>query len=321
VAGIVPGNFRARHGPAPGRPLSTASGASVIRRPGVAKPASESFAAVNKSAILQIPMERHTTTDEPRRAPGDPAGTDTRGGRQPKAIGPRPAQPATSAAGNPHSARIKQHARAQFEKWAVSYDRSVLNELIFLPSVRACQEEIARWQAERGAKPFRMLDVGCGTGSLLTLLARDERAELLVGLDYAKEMVRRAADKSAASEHAEKLQVINGDSERLPLADQSFDIVTCCNSFHHYPHQAAAIREFRRVLRPGGRLVLIDGFRDNVVGWVVFDVAVALAEKHVHHASWSELRTMIREAGFDHVRQRKLNVLAPLLVSVADVAA
>lgn len=108
-----------------------------------------------------------------------------------------------------------------------------------------------------------------------------------------------------------------GDSERLPFADESFDVVTCCNSFHHYPHQAAVIRGFQRVLRPGGLLVLVDGFRDNVIGWLVFDVGVALAEGKVHHAAWSDVRGMIQAAGFSTLRQRKLNVLAPLLVSVA----
>lgn len=218
------------------------------------------------------------------------------------------------------STHMKQHARAHFESWALSYDRSRLNELVFYPSVRACQEEITRWQVSRGDKPFRMIDVGCGTGSLLALLARDSRAELLVGLDYTDAMIRRAAEKFADSEYANKLRAVRGDSERLPFPDRSFDVVTCCNSFHHYPHQADAVRGFRRVLRPGGLLVLIDGFRDNVIGWLVFDVGVALVEKHVHHAGWSELRKMIIDAGFAELHQRKKNVLAPLLVNVAQTA-
>ncbi len=226
--------------------------------------------------------------------------------------------PGTPAAAR--STQVKQHARAHFEKWALSYDRSRLNELVFFPSVRACQGEIIRWQSSRGDKPFCVLDVGCGTGSLLALLAREPPAELLVGLDYTDAMIRRAAEKFAGCEYANKLHAVRGDSERLPFPARTFDVVTCCNSFHHYPHQAEAIRGFRRVLRPGGLLVLIDGFRDNVIGWVVFDVGVALVEKHVHHAGWSELHRMIHDAGFTELRQRKMNVLAPLLVNVARLA-
>lgn len=212
---------------------------------------------------------------------------------------------------------VKQHARAHFERWALSYDRSRLNEFVFYPSIRACQREIVGWQAARGAAPFRMLDVGCGTGSLLAIMASDPRSELLVGVDYSPEMTRRAAEKFGQSPFGPKLQAINGDAERLPFADACFDVVTCCNSFHHYPSQSAAIMGFRRVLRPGGMLVLIDGFRDNVIGWVVFDVAVATIEKHVSHAPWSTMRSLLQAAGFSEIRQRKMNILAPLLVNVA----
>ena len=219
-----------------------------------------------------------------------------------------------------HGTRVKRHARERFEKWALSYDQSRLNEFVFFPTIRSVLEEIAAWEASRDQQAdqsFRMLDVGCGTGTLLSLVAENPRAERLVGLDYAEEMVRRASEKFAGSEHAGKLHAVRGDAERLPFPDASFDIVTCCNSFHHYPHQAEAIRGFRRVLRPGGVLILVDGFRDNVIGWVVFDVAVSLVEGHVHHCAWSEIKRMVTDAGFAGLRQRKKNVLAPLLINVA----
>jgi ubiquinone/menaquinone biosynthesis C-methylase UbiE len=213
-------------------------------------------------------------------------------------------------------AEIRRLARDHFDRWALGYDRSKLNELIFFPTVRVCLEEITRWQQLYGKRPFRMLDVGCGTGTLLTFVARQSQAELLIGLDYSPVMIRHLCEKIADSPLEPRVQALVGDAERLPFADESFDVVTCCNSFHHYPHQAAAIADFRRVLRPDGLLILIDGFRDNVIGWVVFDVAVATVEGNVHHASWSEVREMIHAAGFKTLRQRKVNVLAPILVSI-----
>lgn len=212
---------------------------------------------------------------------------------------------------------FKHTARKHFDRWAVTYDRSWLAELVFCPSMRACREEILRWQAERRGGAYRLLDVGCGTGNLLLRLAADPQAEQLIGLDYSEEMVRRVHAKIDPTVHLDRLRVVHGDAEHLPFEDNSLDVITCCNSFHHYPHQAAVIRGFQRVLRPGGMLVLIDGFRDNVVGWIVFDVAVALVEKAVHHASWSAVRAMLTEAGFSSIMQRKLNVLAPLLISIA----
>jgi ubiquinone/menaquinone biosynthesis C-methylase UbiE len=213
--------------------------------------------------------------------------------------------------------RVKHHARTQFDKWAESYDRSLLNELVFFPTIRACQEEIIRWRERRSRESYGLLDVGCGTGSLLATLAHDPHAAELVGLDYSPEMVRRAETKLARRPHAARLRVVPGDAEHLPFRDAAFDVITCCHSFHHYPHQAAVIGEFHRVLRPKGVLILIDGFRDNVIGWVVFDVAAATFERHVHHAAWSEIRRTVADAGFADLKQRKLNVLAPLLVNVA----
>ncbi len=213
--------------------------------------------------------------------------------------------------------RTKATARREFDHWALSYDRSRLNELVFFPSVRRCQEEILRWKQQRGTAPYRMLDVGCATGTLLSLMAQDPDAELLVGLDYSPVMAQQFADRIATTAFGERLAVVHGDSERLPFADESFDVLTCCNSFHHYPNQAAAVDGFMRVLRPGGLLILIDGFRDNVIGWIVFDFGVASVEKDVHHASWTEFKGFFEAAGFVEIRQQKMNVFAPLLVNVA----
>lgn len=214
--------------------------------------------------------------------------------------------------------RAKRTAQARFDQWAASYDRSALNELVFFPSIRACQEEIIRWQQQRGPRSYRLLDVGCGTGRLLNVLAGDGNAEELVGLDYSQEMVRRAEAKIDGRAHHGRLRVVHGDAEHLPFEDASFDVITCCNSFHHYPHQPAVIGGFHRVLRSGGVLILIDGFRDNVIGWFIFDVCVAWVEGHVRHTPWSELRQMIADAGFRELRQHKTNVLAPLLVNLAQ---
>ena len=92
--------------------------------------------------------------------------------------------------------------------------------------------------------------------------------------------------------------------------------MTCSNSFHHYPDQQRCVNEMRRVLRPGGRLMLIDGFRDNVIGWVTFDVIIAAVEKQIHHASWSEFHAYFQQAGFQDIHRRKINILFPLLMTV-----
>ena len=109
-----------------------------------------------------------------------------------------------------------------------------------------------------------------------------------------------------------------GDSEHLPFADASFDLITCSNSFHHYPHQQAVVSEMRRLLRPGGRLIVIDGFRDNVIGWFVFDVIITRVEKDVYHAPWSVMHEYFVRAGLTNIRRRKVNLWFPLLATIGD---
>jgi ubiquinone/menaquinone biosynthesis C-methylase UbiE len=209
----------------------------------------------------------------------------------------------------------KAAAQRQFDSWAGWYDRSILNQLLFRPGYEVLLEELVLWRGD-DPTPFRVLDVGCGTGTLAGLIVGSSLPASAVGLDYAVEMCRAAATKAAAGGIAERARFTNGDSEHLPFADDSFDVVACANSFHHYPHQDAVIREFARVVRPGGRVMLVDGFRDNLIGWVVFDAGVASFEKGVHHAPWPQVRGYFQAAGLQHIRQRKYGVWAPLLVTV-----
>jgi ubiquinone/menaquinone biosynthesis C-methylase UbiE len=218
---------------------------------------------------------------------------------------------------NVFDANMKDRAKAQFERWAQSYDRSLLHHFLFRASYVAQMEEIARWYAEREG-PFRVLDVGCGTGELPAMLARSSWPVQAVGLDYSPAMCRAAAAKVHETGLPGCARYLAADSESLPFADGSFDVVTCANSFHHYPHQLAVVRGVRRVLRPGGRFVLIDGFRDNVVGWVAFDVIVSRIEKGVHHAPWSVIDGYFRSGGFQNIRRRKINFWMPLCVTIGD---
>lgn len=213
---------------------------------------------------------------------------------------------------NPH---MKAQARQEFEKWATTYDQSLLNYWLFRPSYNMFLEELWAWRG-RDAEPFDLLDIGCGTGTFHGLLAGSDLPARVTGMDYAPSMARVAAEKARQIGHDDCLHYTAGDSEHLPFADDSFDVVTCSNSFHHYPHQQNVVLEMRRVLRPGGRLMLIDGFRDNAVGWVVFDVIIERVEKEIHHAPWPVIDGYFKKAGFREIRRRKFNFWFPLLLTI-----
>src|SRR5271163_2855691 len=93
---------------------------------------------------------------------------------------------------------------------------------------------------------MRVLDLACGPG-LVTSAAAERRA-LPVGLDFSSAMVALArADHPG-------IRFEEGDAEVLPFADETFDAVVANFGIHHVPDPIRALREARRVLRPGGRV-------------------------------------------------------------------
>ncbi len=204
----------------------------------------------------------------------------------------------------------KDLAVREFTRWSESYDRSILQWLLFGPSHRAL---IRRIREAVGDRPFRLLDIGCGTGVFAALVRRELPNAEVWGIDLVGGML--AKGRSRWREHAGRVLPVQGDSENLPFESGVFDVVTCANSFHHYPRQDRAVQEMARVLRPGGRLLLIDGYRDSAWGWMIYDVCVATVEGSVHHASAARFQELIAAAGLGPAIQTVHHNLAPFLLS------
>jgi SAM-dependent methyltransferase len=109
-------------------------------------------------------------------------------------------------------------------------------------------------EALEGAPGRRLVDVGGGTGNYSAAL-REEGWEPLV-IDRQPEMLAQAAAKG--------LETLQGDAQRLPLADASVDAVMLVSMLHHVEDQPAALAEARRILRPGGRLALMVFTREDI---------------------------------------------------------
>ncbi len=208
----------------------------------------------------------------------------------------------------------RDQAAEEFVRWSESYDRSILQWLLFGKSHRVL---IRRIQAVAGSRQARILDVGCGTGLFATRIRQALPSAEVCGVDLVSEMLARG--KPRWTFHAGTVFPVQGDGERLPFASASFDFVTCANSFHHYPHQDRAILEMQRVLRPGGRLLVIDGYRDAPWGWFIYDVCVAFREGAVHHASARRFRDLLTRAGMQAISQKVYRGFAPFLLSEAIV--
>ncbi|CAN5889546.1 hypothetical protein BH23ACT10_BH23ACT10_34450 [soil metagenome] len=106
--------------------------------------------------------------------------------------------------------------------------------------------------------PGRLLDVGCGTGALTIALRRRYPDSAVIGVDPGAGMVARARDKAARA--GLDIDLRQGYAQDLPVPDDSVDAVTISLALHHVPDDAvpAALAETRRVLRPGGVLLLIE---------------------------------------------------------------
>lgn len=98
-----------------------------------------------------------------------------------------------------------------------------------------------------------LLDVGCGTGEMLYLIHSRCPAMRLCGVDISEKML-----DTARSKLGEKADLFLGDAENLPFDDETFDLLICNDSFHHYPTPMAALSEFYRVLVPRGFLLISD---------------------------------------------------------------
>jgi SAM-dependent methyltransferase len=159
------------------------------------------------------------------------------------------------------------------------------------------REIIAKLNVE-GRAP-RILDVGCGTGANLEMLAQFGEAE---GVDVSEDALAFCRARGLT-------RVSHGAAERLPYADASFDLVTALDVVEHLDDDAGGLREMRRVLRPGGRaLLFVPAF---MWLWGVQDDV----SHHRRRYTLPQLTERVREAGFEVERATYANLtfFAPIL--------
>ncbi|HEY4469725.1 MAG TPA: class I SAM-dependent methyltransferase [Stellaceae bacterium] len=154
---------------------------------------------------------------------------------------------------------VKQQVAAHWNRRAAGFDSD------FGHSIRTAAERAA-WDrilglVLGGRAPLDALDVGCGTGFLSLELAG--RGHRVTGIDFAPQMLAEAQRKAAAQGLAVRFE--EGDAEALRFSDASFDLVITRHVLWTLPHPEAAIDEWIRVLRPGGRLAIIDSQFDPSV--------------------------------------------------------
>jgi ubiquinone/menaquinone biosynthesis C-methylase UbiE len=151
---------------------------------------------------------------------------------------------------------VKQHIAAHWNRRAAHYDED------FGHSIRTPAERVA-WDRILdlilpGAGAFDALDIGCGTGVLSLELA--SRGHRVIGIDFSPSMI--AETRKKAAEHQVAICFQPADAEQLPFAIASFDIAMSRHLLWTLPNPERAMDEWIRVLRPRGRLIVIDSQAD-----------------------------------------------------------
>ena len=137
----------------------------------------------------------------------------------------------------------------------------------------------------------RVLDVGCGGGKAIYRILEETRREV-AGVDHSPEAVKTARSVNRAAISSGRLRIVESSVESLPFRDGFFDVVTAFETTYFWPDLQAGLIEIRRVLSPGGRLVITNEVADR-------EAAGRWAERlDMNVPDGRSLAALAREAGF-----------------------
>lgn len=159
----------------------------------------------------------------------------------------------------------------------------------------------------------RVLDVATGGGHAAFALAPG--AAEVVALDLTRPMLE-VAHKEALARHLTNIHYLEGDAHAIPCADQSFDVVVCRKAAHHFPAIHQAIKEWARVLKPAGKLLLVDSVspEEAEIDAFLHEIEVLRDPSHERNYRISEWHAFLSEADFEILSTREWGIV----LEVAD---
>ncbi len=180
--------------------------------------------------------------------------------------------------------------RDEFTRQAETLDQgAVFNDARVLARIR---------EAAALTRQLRALDVACGPGIVVEALAQD--AGEVIGCDITPEMLARAKWRFAAA-GLSNARCMLGKAEELPFDNESFDAVVNRSALHHFRRPAVALREMARVLRPSGRVIIVDvmSAEDPEESSLHNALEILRDPSHIRMLAKSELLAHLREAGLE----------------------
>jgi demethylmenaquinone methyltransferase/2-methoxy-6-polyprenyl-1,4-benzoquinol methylase len=245
--------------------------------------------------------------------------------------------------GSPHPERgdvtFERDVRRMFTHIAQRYEwfdhvASLGNDLFWRPR--------ALWDLDRfraGTPVTRVLDIGCGTGELTRLTARHFPGARVVGMDFTAAMLEVARRRTNGASESGRIRYGRGTAMRLPFPDGTFDLVTNAFLARNLVDLDRALVEMRRVLRPGGVLMVLEitepasptfgavfhAYFDHVVPWLGAAVDSAgpyryLPESLKRLPPRPKFLEALRRAGFDRAEAslQSMGIVTTFFAGVAD---
>ncbi|MBD1910013.1 MULTISPECIES: methyltransferase domain-containing protein [unclassified Leptolyngbya] len=181
----------------------------------------------------------------------------------------------------------------QYDKLAAIYDRRwksyITRTLTFLEAWTQIEPQES------------VLDVACGTGEFERRVLKKNPDHIILGVDFSENMLALARKKC---QDYRNVRFEAASATAIPAPAQAYDVVVCANAFHYFEQPEQALQEMGRVLKPEGRLVILDWCRDfwacQLCDWLLKLIDPA----HQRCYTQAELNSMLESADF-HIQQSR----------------
>lgn len=189
---------------------------------------------------------------------------------------------------------LEKNSVEQFTRWAKNYDNPITSF-----TFRLTNSKIVNLL---NPKPnSSLLDVGCGTGILISKLLSLNNKMRLYGLDITPKMVEVAKDKFKDNP---RVKITLGSAIKMPYRNNTFDYVACASSFHHHPDPSQSVQEMVRVLKPDGKLLILDMCIEGCIRQLLFRIENSYHhEGKVFRLTNKEMYDLYKKVGLTQIKQ------------------
>jgi ubiquinone/menaquinone biosynthesis C-methylase UbiE len=216
-----------------------------------------------------------------------------------------------AATGNGVRNRLLRVLGTQF-----GYPRGALGAFIGRTIFARGNAQINRWVVEQLdlAAGSRVLEIGCGPGLAVEEIAARFPQSTVVGTDRAPIMLQQARRRNATAIREGRVEIREMDANALPYPDASFDTIVAIHVLYFWPDPVATLQALRRVLRPGGQVVLGFALEDDAPQ----STKAAFAQSGATFYPTAEsVEAMLQAAGFNQVRTERQPGTPPIVGTCA----